>query len=116
VERSVGGTGIDEVIAFRVSRIAAVASVPVDEFTSGGPLRPVRGAKLIAVNVTYRNDTKDSIDPFCGGNGATLVDEQDRNFDPLPDQLDARAAGDMRNEVQPGFRGIRSSCSRSRRT
>lgn len=103
-EKKIGSVGYDDGLAFRVDRLEVVSSVPQDEF-SDGPVTPVRGAKLVTATVTFTNNTSQSVDPFCGGRSAILLDERDRNFEPLSDKMISIPGNEVCGEaVQPGFR------------
>lgn len=100
-DRTVGQQGTDGSLSFKVESIQPVDSIP-QEF--GDPIVPGAGAKLIAVKVTYRNDGRTKADPFCGGQGIVLIDNQDRNF-----EFDSFAAisipgNQICEGAQPGFR------------
>jgi hypothetical protein len=105
VVRQVGGTGIDDGLAFRVLSIERVPEIQLDEFSDPPVARPVKGAKLIEAKVVVTNKGSVSVDPFCGGGGATLLDVNDRNFDSLSDiALDIPGNQVCGDELQPGFR------------
>jgi hypothetical protein len=52
-----------------------------DEATS--PPKARSGAKLVSAKVTIKNGGKRKVDPYCGGGGAVLLDEEDRNYEPI---------------------------------
>jgi hypothetical protein len=82
-EYRVGSTATDDRVAFTVTGIEEVASIE-REFDS--PVTPRPGAKLMLVEITYRNKGRRHIDLLCsvfaGGSGVALVDARDRQFDP----------------------------------
>lgn len=104
-ERKIGGTGSDEGLAFRVTRLAVVSSIPQTEYSDPLTVTPVAGAKLVTADVTVTNNGDTSVDPFCGGTGAVLLDEADRNFDPLS-QVQISIPGNTicGDGIQPGFK------------
>jgi hypothetical protein len=99
-ERSFGGVGIDEGIAFRVTGWETVTSVP-QEYDN--PVHPVAGAKFVLVTVNWSNKTKTAADPFCGGQGAVLIDSEDRNFEPKSSEQISIPGNDICEDLQPGF-------------
>jgi hypothetical protein len=103
--RQVGGTGIDGGLAFRVTSIREVASVPQDEFTEPNPARPVAGAKFVTATVTVINNGQTGAGPFCGGGDAVLIDDRDRNFEPVGDvQISIPGNNICGDDIQPGFK------------
>jgi hypothetical protein len=102
---SVGEAAVDDDITFKVTSISSVDSIPGSEF-SEGPLTPRSGAKLVRVDLTYRNNTQTPVDLLCGGaSGFVLLDEDDRNYEPVDDLLDLAGNDEVCSEnVQPGFR------------
>ena len=105
VVRQVGGTGIDDGLAFRVLSIERVPEIQLEEFSDPSVARPVKGAKLIEAKVVVTNKGSVSVDPFCGAGGATLLDVEDRNFDSMSDiALEIPGNQVCGDELQPGFR------------
>ena len=96
----VGQPGKDGTITFRVLGSRQVESIPLP---FDDPIRAPAGAKLIAVRVTWRNDGKVRADPFCGQQGAVLIDQEGRNFDLDTDAVSIEA-NSICEGVQPGFR------------
>jgi hypothetical protein len=104
-QRKIGGTGIDDGLAYRVTRLTEVPSIPQDEYTEPRTVTPVEGAKLVTADVTVTNNGSTSVDPFCGGTGSVLVDEEDRNFDPLSEvQVSIPGNEICGDALQPGFK------------
>ena len=100
VNRTLGQTGKDGQLTFRVTRVEKVSSIPLEY---DDPITPPRNAQLIVVTVTYRNDGRSEADPFCGETGAVLIDEQDRNFE-WEDGAISIAGNSICSGVQPGFK------------
>lgn len=97
----VGQSGKDGTLTFRVVGARVVKSIPL-EFSQ--PLTAPSGAKLLSVRITYRNDGRTRADPFCGGGGVVLIDDQDRNFEPDTSNAILIAGNKICEGVQPGFR------------
>jgi hypothetical protein len=102
VERRFGGVGVDGDIAFSVKGWRRVESVSQGQFSP--TVRPAKGAAFVEVTVSYENRGKKAVSPFCGGQGATLIDEQDRNFDPDSDVAIFRPGSKICDDLQPGFK------------
>jgi hypothetical protein len=100
---SVGETAEDDGAIFEVTSLEVVDSIALGEFT-GGSITPAEGAQLVQAEVTWENDTSAPIDPFCGGGSATLLDTEDRNFDPTDDTIDIAGNETCGEAVQPGFK------------
>ncbi len=100
---TVGETAEDDGVIFEVTSLEVVESIVLDEFI-GGSITPTEGAQLVQADVTWQNDTSTSIDPFCGGGSAALIDTDDRNFDPTDDTVDIAGNETCGEEVQPGFK------------
>ena len=98
---SIGKAAVDDEVTFKVHSIEAVSSFPIEY---GTPVRPRAGAKLIAVSVSYKNNTQDGIDIFCGGNSITLLDQDERNFDPMDNYTEISGNTICGDDVQPGFK------------
>lgn len=100
LQRTVGQTGKDGAITFRVTAIEPTAPIQ-REFDD--PISAPSGARLIRATVVIRNDGKVKVDPFCGNSGAILIDDQGRNF-----EFDSGSVSIDGNSicegVQPGFR------------
>lgn len=99
LNREMGKPGRDGDVLFTVTKVDQVSSIPT---SYGPPLRAVSGAKLVRVAVTVRNVGRQSVDPFCGGGEAVLIDQQERNFRPHQDQYNI-AGNDYCTGVDPGF-------------
>jgi hypothetical protein len=99
---SVGQPGVDDNVTFKVLSLEAVSSIPTDEF-SDGPMTAKPGAKLVKAVVRWKNNMDKSADIFCGGGGAILIDQNNRNFDPVEDQIDIAGNNICGEDVQPGF-------------
>jgi len=100
---AIGQTGRDDGVAFKVTSMREVQSIPTGEF-SDGPVTAKRNARLIQVDLTYKNNMDVPIDLLCGGgHGFILLDENDRNFQPMDVLLDINdnVCGE---DVQPGFK------------
>jgi hypothetical protein len=76
-------------VVFKVTRLEEVDSIPRDEL-SDGPIVPLEGAELITAEVIVKNNGETAVDPFCGENSAALLDRNDRNFQPLDDQIEIK--------------------------
>jgi hypothetical protein len=100
---SVGETAEDDGVLFEVISLQVVDSIAVGEL-SDGPVTPAEGAQLVQADVRWENDTSAPVDPFCGGGSATLLDGEERNFDPTDDTLDISGNETCGDEVQPGFK------------
>jgi len=96
---------VDDDVTFKVTSLSAVSSIPGTEF-SEGPLTARRGAKLIRADLTYKNNTQTPLDLMCGGaSGVVLLDDEDRNYDPVEDLLELQGNEEVcGEEVQPGFK------------
>jgi hypothetical protein len=99
---NVGEAGVDDDVTFKVLSLEAVSSIPTDEY-SDGPITAKPGAKLVKAVVRWKNNMSKSADIFCGGNSAILLDQNDRNFDPIDDQIDIAGNNICGEDVQPGF-------------
>jgi putative hemolysin len=95
--------GQDDGMRVKVLSMQKVDSIPAaDEFSSS--VSDKAGSSLIAVRMEVQNAGKKAIDPLCGGgSGFVLLDQNDRNFDPLDKLLDINdnVCGDG---IQPGFK------------
>jgi hypothetical protein len=95
--------GQDDGMRVKVTSVQKVDSIPaVDEYSE--PVLDRKSSSLIQVKLTVKNGTKSAIDPLCGGgNGFVLLDQDDRNFEPLDSLLDINnnVCGDG---IQPGFK------------
>jgi len=102
---SVGEAGVDDDVTFKVNAMERVDSIAGGEF-SDGPITPREGAQLIRVDLTYKNNMQAPIDLLCGGGqGFVLLDEDDRNYEPVNDLTDIAENGEVcLEEVQPGFK------------
>jgi hypothetical protein len=98
----IGEPGVDEDLTFKVTSIEAVQAIPVDEYSD--PIVRRQGTKLIRVDLTYKNNTSDGIDPFCGGRSIVLLDRDERNFDPIDNYIDIAGNEICGDELQPGFK------------
>jgi hypothetical protein len=98
--RTVGGTGIDDGVVYRLHSVGEVSTLPVDEFSD--PVRAVSGAKLIRADMTVKNNTKAPLDPFCGGGNSKLIDQNDRQYDVIEDILNV-AGANFCDDIAPGF-------------
>ena len=97
----IGQSAKDYNLTFKVESIQVEKSIPI---SYSDPIQAPAGAKMMVARVTYRNDGKVKADPFCGGNGAVLIDNQDRNF-----EFDSSNAIFIDNNricegIQPGFK------------
>ena len=101
--KRVGQSGRDDGLIFKVEGLEEVQSISRGQF-SEGPITPPEGAKLIKATVTVRNDGKTAADPFCGGSGAVLLDEKDRNFRTLENQIEIEGNEVCDGGVEPGFK------------
>jgi hypothetical protein len=62
------------------------------------------GSSLVAVRLEVKNVGDNDIDPLCGGgSGFVLLDQNDRNFDPLDKLLDIND-NVCDDGIQPGFK------------
>ena len=84
VERAIGETATDDGLQLTVNSIREVSRIERDEYYKRD-YKPPRGGKLVAVEVTFVNRTKEPIDPFCGGNSAELVDQKGRAHETIDD-------------------------------
>jgi hypothetical protein len=84
IERSVGGTATDDDRELTVNSIREVRRIKRDDYYKRD-YKPPAGGKLVAVEVTFVNHTKEPIDPFCGGNSAALVDQKGRAHEAIDD-------------------------------
>jgi hypothetical protein len=95
--------GQDDGMRVKVTSVQKVDSIPaIDEYSE--PVLDKKSSSLIAVKLTVKNGTKSAIDPLCGGgHGFVLLDQDDRNFEPLDSILDINnnVCGDG---IQPGFK------------
>jgi zinc-ribbon domain/Domain of unknown function (DUF4352) len=98
----VGEPAVDDDVTFKVLSLEAVSSIATDEF-SDGPITAKPGAKLVKAVVRWKNNMSKSADIFCGGSSAILLDQNDRNFDPIDDQIDIAGNNICGEDVQPGF-------------
>lgn len=80
VDRSVGETATDDGVDFTVRSIREVSRVKRDSYYRND-FRPPPGGTLVSAEVTYVNNTKEPVDPFCGGNSAALVDQNGRTHE-----------------------------------
>jgi hypothetical protein len=101
IERSFGGVGADGDVAFSVKSWRRVSSV-LQSYESAKT--PVAGAAFVEVTVSYENRGKKALSPFCGGQGAILIDEDDRNFNPKSEIAVGRPGSKICDELQPGFK------------
>lgn len=103
--KDVGEAGRDGELAFRVTSLDEVQSIPTVRF-GGGPIYAKEGAKLVQVTVEVLNHGKTEADNFCGESGAVLLDARDRNYSILPKYLDVQGNNEIcLNGVEPGFEG-----------
>jgi hypothetical protein len=98
--RTVGGTGIDDGLSFRVLSIREVSGFPVDEYSD--PIAAVPGAKLVRADVVVKNNTPKPFSPICGSGNAVLIDQKDRNFNLIEDGFDI-ANSNLCEDIAPGF-------------
>lgn len=102
---SIGESAQDDGLVFKVLSLEEVSQIEVGQYAyPSRPIQPTRGAKLVLATVLWKNETNESVDNFCGGAGAKLLDEEDRNFDPIDRQIDIRRNTICSKEVQPGFK------------
>ncbi len=97
----------DDRVTFKVTGLERVQSIPRNEtWASDGPLTPRRGAQLIRVDLSYKNNMQVPIDLLCGGGqGFVLLDENDRNYRPIDSLLELEGNDEVCGEdVQPGFK------------
>jgi hypothetical protein len=101
--KSIGQWGEDDDMKVKVVSMEKVNYIPaVNEYSD--PVNDKSGSSLVAVKVEVKNNGNNDIDPLCGGgNGFVLLDQDDRNFDPLDSLLDINdnVCGDG---IQPGFK------------
>jgi hypothetical protein len=100
---SVGEPAVDDDVTFKVLSLEAVSSISTGEF-SDGPITAKPGAKLVKAVVTWKNNMDDGADIFCGGGSAILLDQNERNFDPIDDQIEISGNEMCGGDVQPGFK------------
>lgn len=100
-DRSVGQSGKDGSISFKVVSIGVEKSIPL---SYQDPITAPAGAKLMVVRVTYRNDGRVKVDPFCGSSGAVLIDDRDRNFEFDSSNAIFIEPNSICEGVQPGFK------------
>ena len=95
--------GQDDGMRVKVTSVQKVGSIPaIDEYSD--PVLDKKSSTLIAVKLTVKNGTKSAIDPLCGGgNGFVLLDQDDRNFQPLDSILDIND-NVCDDGIQPGFK------------
>ena len=79
-DRSVGETAADDGLRLTVTSIREVSRIERETYYKT-PFRPPRGGTLIAAKVTYVNETKEPLDPFCGSGSAALVDQKGRSHE-----------------------------------
>jgi hypothetical protein len=97
-----GAVGTDGSLAFRVVEVR-----PTPSFTTySGTRRPRSGARFYEVHVEVRNDGTAKADPFCGGTGATMLDEDDREYVQVPDAISLQGNQTCLNGVAPGFKNL----------
>jgi hypothetical protein len=106
---SVGQTAIDDGVTFKVHAIEAVSSIPRSGYyAEDGPVTPKPGAKLVKVVLTWKNNTGQPVDLFCGGGPATLLDRDGNNYDATDDTLELNggsgSGGPCGDDVNPGFK------------
>src|SRR5690349_9870462 len=70
VVRHIGETGTDEGVDFTVDSVTIEGTVRRQRYDNPPPLR----GRLAVARVTYVNHTSRSLDLFCGGGGARVVD------------------------------------------
>jgi hypothetical protein len=101
-ERRFGQTGIDDGVAFVVHGWRVVSTIPQGEFTDPAPAGA--GAKWVLVDLSFTNKGQTGVDPFCGSDGATLIDAQDRNFEFDGETAIPYPGNEICDELQPGFK------------
>src|SRR3954452_19996608 len=84
IERSVGQTATDDGLQLTVNSIREVSRIKRGDYYKRD-YKPPAGGKLVAVEVTFVNNTSAPIDPFCGGNSAALVDQKGRAHETIDD-------------------------------
>jgi hypothetical protein len=84
IERAIGETATDDGLQLTVNSIDEVSRIKRDDYYKRD-YKPPRGGKLVAVEVTFVNRTREPIDPFCGGNSAELVDQKGRAHETIDD-------------------------------
>jgi hypothetical protein len=104
---SVGETGEDAGLKFKLTEVDEVDSLPVKDDYFGAPssLSPKHGGKLIAAAFAFTNDGTKSVDIWCAFDlGARLIDNQNRQYDPVDDLYLVQGNTDCNEQIQPGFK------------
>ncbi len=102
-EVSLGQTGSDASLAFKVTRFSATAgNVAVQSYAD--PIKPASGAKMIVVDVVVKNEGQTAQMPFCGGTGSVLIDTENRNFNPITNQYTVAGNDEVCTDLNPGFK------------
>lgn len=101
-EVALGRPGADRQVRFRLLEVRQVGSFR-DYFDT---YRPAAGAKFVQARIEVKNLGKVPVDPFCGTNGAVLVDEEDRNFPWQSDSLGIDGNLTCNDGVKPGFTNV----------
>jgi hypothetical protein len=82
-ELRVGQTGTDDKVEFTVKSLREVGRVKGNSRFGHGPIVASGGGSLAVAEVTYVNRMRESVDPFCGGNSAELVDKDGRTHETI---------------------------------
>lgn len=105
-EVGLGETAVDDDIVIVVHSIEEVSSVALDpELDDAGrtSMEPIEGAKLIQVDLTYKNEAKQEVDPWCTGDGVILIDSEDNNYNTVEPSY-AVVGNHTCSGIQPGFK------------
>jgi hypothetical protein len=96
--------GKDEGMKVKVTSMEAVDSIPPAPPTwLNDGINDKSGSTLIAVHLEIANDTRKAIDPLCAVSSFVLLDQKDRNFDPIDNVIDTNK-NVCDDGIQPGFK------------
>jgi hypothetical protein len=95
--------GSDDHMKVKITSMEKVNSIPAaNEYSESVVDKP--GSSLVAVHMEVKNNGDDEIDPLCGGgHGFVLLDQKDRNFDPLDKEIEIND-NVCSDGIQPGFK------------
>jgi len=102
--RRVGQAATDNDLSFKVVEFDEAKALPASEEASEPP-RASKGAKIVGARVEIKNNGSTKVDPYCGGGGAVLLDEEGNNYEPISEVFGVKGNDSVCGDgISPGFR------------
>lgn len=99
-----GPSKTDGNLSIRVDKLEVIPrAIPAHEHWTSKTIEPTEGAKLVVATVTAKNDGKQSVHPFCGRQGNSLSDTDERIFE-SDDRSIGLPGNTLCEDIQPGFK------------